>query len=149
MKHRLGMGWVGWLLVPGVLLGGCGGSMPSGTVGAEAPQDPPGIHWGEATQRADPRETEEPRETALLHVSVDGPSAVCDVAVSREEDGAPPIWESLMPEGGQQTRGDRGLGGEIAPGPLRLRVRTCDGREQSTDVRVVGEGQRIAATIDI
>lgn len=114
--------------------------MSSGTEGS---QEAPGIHWGATTRRADPH-----RASSVV-VLVQGPSPVCDAAVSRAEEGAPPSWQSLALDEGRVTHGDRVRESDIAPGPLRLRVRTCDGREQSTDVRVVGEGQQIAATIDI
>ena len=132
-----------WLLVVGALLtmvAGCGGSM---TQGAHEPQEAPGIHWEPAQLRADGG------DTAVLEVRVEGPSAVCDVAVSRTEGDAPPAWQSLALEGGRVTRGARVSESDVAPGPLRLRVQTCDGRELSTDVRYVSEAQRVAATIDI
>lgn len=140
MRHRQGSKWVGCLLAVGALTGGCGGSLSQGTQEGELE---PGIHWEPAQLRADGG------DTALLEVRVEGPSAVCEVALSRVADDAVPTWEPMTLEGGQLTRGGRVSETALPPGPLRLRVRTCDGRESTTDVRHVSEAQRIAATIDI
>ena len=126
MRHRQGLTWMGWLLAMSALTAGCGASLSHG---AQEGVPEPGVHWEPAQLRA------EGGDTALLEVRVEGPSAVCEVAISREADDAASTWQPMALEGGQLTRGGRVSETALPPGPLRLRVRTCDGRERSTDVR--------------